>query len=146
MKSSAPSPDTIKKIGLGLLMMLLILAAGLLIRWFINRPDTSNAGVQVTSPALDTDKTKTPANSAGPSSSEKFGVVLEQSGRQRAFKRFADLKEWGHNVRMVTKDSVTYKLYILINAPLSDTAKHRDSLRRFFNRRVWIETLPNETP
>jgi hypothetical protein len=148
-KSAAPSPDTVKKIGLASLILLMILAAGLVIRWFINRPvtpDTSNAGIQVTTPVPDTNKKEISAKPGGPSSSEKFGVVLEQSGRQRAFKRFADLKEWGHNVRMVTKDSVTYKLYILINAPLSDTAKHRDSLRLFFNRRVWIETLPNETP
>ena len=149
MKSAAPSPDTVKKIGLGVLILLILLAVGFVVRWFINRPvapDTSNLGVQVTSPAPDTDKTEISAKPAGLSSSEKFGVVLEQSGRQRAFKRFADLKQWGHNVRMATKDSVTYKLYILINAPLSDTAKHRDSLRVFFNRRVWIETLPDETP
>ena len=76
----------------------------------------------------------------------QFGVVLERANRQRALKRYADLKEWGHNVRMVTRDSVTFKLYILVNAPLKDTARHRDSLRVFFNRRVWIETNPDEKP
>jgi hypothetical protein len=45
---------------------------------------------------------------------------------------------------MATKDSVRFKLYIPIQAPLSDTARHRDSLRIFFNRRVWIETHPDE--
>lgn len=73
-----------------------------------------------------------------------FSVVLEVSSRERALKRYADLKEWGHDVRMTTRDSVKFKLFIPIQAPLSDTARHRDSLRIFFNRRVWIETHPDE--
>ena len=146
-----PAPDTIKKWGLALLILLALLAAGLIIRWFMNRPsvateDTTTTDIQQTSAST---ITETPDKSAPKTQSPTavgFGVVLEQSNRQRAFKRFADLKEWGHNVRMVTKDSVTFKLYILINAPLSDTARHRDSLRVFFNRKVWIETHPDENP
>jgi hypothetical protein len=68
-----------------------------------------------------------------------FFVVLEKANRDRAIKRFADLKEWGHNVVMVTKDSVTFKISLPIKAPLADTAYHRDSLERFFGRKVWIE-------
>lgn len=73
-----------------------------------------------------------------------FYVVLEVSSRNRALKRYADLREWGHDVRMSTPDSVRFKLYLPIQAPLADTARHRDSLRLFFNRRVWIETKPDE--
>jgi len=73
-----------------------------------------------------------------------FVVVLEVSSRNRALKRYADLKQWGHPVRMSTKDSVKFKLYIPIRAPLPDTARHRDSLSLFFNRKVWIETHPDE--
>ncbi len=69
-----------------------------------------------------------------------FNVVLEISSRNRAFKRLAKLRELGLNVVMTTTDSVKFKLAIPINAPLSDTARHRDSLRRFFARKVWIET------
>lgn len=74
---------------------------------------------------------------AAPSS---FEVVLEVARRNRALKRYADLQEWGHKVRMRTEDSVTFKLSIPIDAPLSDSTRHRDSLSRFFGRKVWIET------
>lgn len=148
---SRPAPDTIKKWGLALLILIIMLGIGLAIRWFINRPktvaeETTTAAMQPSSTSSVTETSNSSVQSTTTATSQRFGVVLEQSGRQRAFKRFADLKEWGHNVRMVTNDSVTFKLYILINAPLSDTAKHRDSLRVFFNRRVWIETLPDEKP
>jgi hypothetical protein len=146
-----PAPDTIKKWGLALLVLFIILGIGLAVRWFMNRPitvaeETTTAAIQPSSTTSVTKASNSGIQQTTTTTTQRFGVVLEQSGRQRAFKRFADLKEWGHNVRMVTKDSVTFKLYILINAPLSDTAKHRDSLRVFFNRRVWIETLPDEKP
>lgn len=146
---SAPSSDSIRKWGLGLLVLLLILAVAMAVRWFINRPVTEEitpAETQTSNQITVADTMQASMKPTAPSNTEQFGVVLERSNRQRAFKRFADLKEWGHNVRMVTKDSVTFKLYILINAPLRDTAKHRDSLRIFFNRRVWVETLPDEKP
>ena len=73
-----------------------------------------------------------------------FRVVIEYANRERALKRFADLKEWGHDIRMTTQDSLQFKLYIPIAAPLSDTAYHRDSLRIFFGRPVRIETIGNE--
>ena len=69
-----------------------------------------------------------------------FDIVLEVSRRTRALKRYADLQEWGHKVRMSTADSVTFKLSIPIDAPLTDSIRHRDSLSRFFGRKVWIET------
>jgi hypothetical protein len=74
------------------------------------------------------------------SSTAGFDVVLEVSKRNRAMKRYADLREWGHKVRMRTTDSITFKLSIPIEAPLADSIRHRDSLSRFFGRRVWIET------
>jgi hypothetical protein len=148
-RMSAPSPDLIRKLSLGLLLILLLLAATMTVRWFINRPvseEIPEPDTQISLPTSSTDTLQLANKPASTSGSDHFGVVLEQSSRQRAFKRFADLKEWGHNVRMVTKDSVTFKLYILINAPMRDTAKYRDSLRIFFNRRVWIETHPDEKP
>lgn len=146
---SAPSSDTLKKLGLILVALSLLFAAVMVVRWFLNQKtieeSTIQEPVQQSSPTPVTD---TPQVSPIPTngSPEQFAIVLERSNRQRAIKRYADLKQWGHNVKMVTRDSVTFKLYILINAPLSDTARHRDSLRVFFNRRVWVETNPNEKP
>jgi hypothetical protein len=69
-----------------------------------------------------------------------FEVVLEVSKRNRAMRRYADLKEWGHKVNISPVDSLTFKLSIPIEAPLSDSTRHRDSLSRFFGKKVWIET------
>ncbi len=71
--------------------------------------------------------------------STMFYVVVEHAKKDRALKRYADLREWGHKVVMVTKDSVDFKISFPIKAPLSDTARHRDSLTRFFGRKAWIE-------
>lgn len=71
---------------------------------------------------------------------KNFYVVIEQSKRARALSRYADLIKWGHNVEMLTKDSINFTLRIPIYAPLSDSAQHRDSLSRFFGRKVWIES------
>jgi hypothetical protein len=68
-----------------------------------------------------------------------FLVVLEVAKKDRAMKRYADLREWGHKVVMTTTDSVNFKISLPIKAPLADTAKYRDSLAGFFARKVWIE-------
>jgi hypothetical protein len=69
-----------------------------------------------------------------------FNIVLEISSKKRAFNRMAKLKELGHNIVMTTTDSIKFKLAIPITAPLSDSTRHRDSLRRYFARKVWVET------
>lgn len=69
----------------------------------------------------------------------KFNIVIEVAKRDRAFKRFADLKEWGHKVIMYTSDSINFKIAFPIRAPLSDSIRYRDSLSQFFGRKVWIE-------
>ncbi len=84
------------------------------------------------------------AGEANTSAAGGFRVVIEYAYRERALKRYADLKEWGHDIRMTTLDSQQFKMFIPIDAPLSDTAKHRDSLRLFFGRPVRIEINGNE--
>jgi hypothetical protein len=66
-------------------------------------------------------------------------VVIEVAKKERALKRFADLKEWGHKVILYTSDSIDYKIAFPIKAPLSDSIRYRDSLSHFFGRKVWIE-------
>jgi len=69
-----------------------------------------------------------------------FKLILEIANQKRALKRYAELKEYGHKVQLETPDSVNFKIYIPVTAPLSDSIRHRDSLSRFFGRKVWIET------
>ncbi|HLO82441.1 MAG TPA: hypothetical protein VK166_15865 [Chitinophagaceae bacterium] len=97
----------------------------------------SNIIVPVDSLQKTPDSTKTivPATAAA----DSFYVVIEVAKKDRAIKRYADLREWGHQVVMKTNDSVDFKISFPIKAPLADTAKYRDSLSRFFARKVWIE-------
>jgi len=93
------------------------------------------------SAAIQPDSTRTlPQATVSPASADSsFSVVLEIAKRDRAMKRYADLREWGHKVVMTTTDSVSFKIFLPIKAPLADTAKYRDSLAGFFARKVWIE-------
>jgi hypothetical protein len=73
-----------------------------------------------------------------------FRIVLEIASKSRALRRFADLKEWGHKPLLTELDSNRFKISIAIKAPLSDSIRHRDSLCRFFGKKVWIETSQHE--
>lgn len=77
-------------------------------------------------------------------SNAPFNVVLEVAKKERAFKRFAELKQWGHDIRMSTDDSLRFKLFIPVLAPITDTTRHKDSLRVFFDKKVWIEIPADE--
>ncbi len=68
-----------------------------------------------------------------------YRFVLETANAQRAFTRFGTLKKYFWDVRMETKDSVSYKLYMLLPASTSDTARIVDSLSRLNGKRVYIE-------
>lgn len=75
----------------------------------------------------------------GSGQSANYKVIIETAYRQRALTRYDSLKKWGHDVYLRTRDSVTFDLYTILNGPLSDTSRIRDSISRFFARRVWIE-------
>lgn len=68
-----------------------------------------------------------------------YRVIIETSKRTRALKRHQDLLDMGYKVNMSTEDSVTFQIFTSINGPLSDTARVRDSIARFFGRRVIID-------
>ncbi|MBX2924037.1 MAG: hypothetical protein KF746_17695 [Chitinophagaceae bacterium] len=69
-----------------------------------------------------------------------YKVIIETSKRARALKRHQDLLDMGYKVNMTTEDSVTFSIFTIINGPLSDTARVRDSIARFFGRKVIIDT------
>ena len=68
-------------------------------------------------------------------SSGSYRFVIETAGRQRAFKRYAQLKGIFVDVRMDTKDSVLFKLYFLLPATPADTTRKKDSLQRLYGTR-----------
>lgn len=69
-----------------------------------------------------------------------FNVVILVASKEKAQRRYDSLVKWGHQAVISPVDSMRYQIAIPIHAPLSDTAHHRDSLARFFGRKVWIET------
>lgn len=80
-------------------------------------------------------KSLPPADSAG----NTFKVVFETANRERALLRHKNLLNMGLKIMLETEDSVTYKIYTPVKAPLSDTTKIRDSISRYFGRKAYIE-------
>ena len=88
----------------------------------------------------DTTTTKVEPTPPSPSTTtDGFYIIVAKAPKDKAFQRFEDLKKWGHNVDMITKDSITFHIRIPIKAALSDSTKHKDSLTRFFGKQVWVE-------
>jgi hypothetical protein len=70
-----------------------------------------------------------------------YKYVLEVAKSKRAFKRYNQLKAIQWNVQLETKDSVQYKLFMLLPA-ISDTSRTLDSLTVMTGKKVYIE-YPN---
>lgn len=114
--------------------------------WQLNRNRRDNAleNIQPVIPGpatvqTDTLKTNTDSAVASAPARNSYKVIIETSQRQRALSRHAALQKMGYDVKLSTEDSLTFKLYTIINGPLSDTARSRDSLTRFFGRKARIE-------
>lgn len=65
--------------------------------------------------------------------------VLEMANERRAYERFDKLKSYGWDIKMETNDSLKYKLFLLLQLPLTDTSRVLDSLTALNGRRVYIE-------
>lgn len=68
-----------------------------------------------------------------------YKFVLDNFKAARAFERLKQLKTFGWNVQMVTKDSVDYKIIMLLPVSTTDTTRVLDSLTLLNGRRVYIE-------
>jgi hypothetical protein len=91
------------------------------------------------------DTAKSPVNTTtatlATAQNSQWKYVIEQTtNKNRAFKRYNQLKEIGDKVQISTTDSITYKLYFTLPSMVSDTTRIKDSLRRFYgSRRVSVE-------
>lgn len=72
-----------------------------------------------------------------PAGTVKF--ILETANAGRAFPRFNKLKTFQWNVQLETKDSLSYKIFMLLPVAAADTARVLDSLSMLNGRRVFIE-------
>lgn len=100
--------------------------------------NTQAADTTLANKGADTLKT-TSATPVSDSAASSYNVIIETSGKNRALKRHQDLLDMGYSVKLATSDSVTFQIYTSINGPLADTARVRDSIARFFGRRVIID-------
>ncbi len=102
--------------------------------------DTSSNPVS-SNPVADTSATTVPAVAvSAPRDSFSFKVVIkEYPTKETADKAFARLSTFGHKLLLSAKDSSTYKISMPFMTPLSDTARARDSLKRFFGGKPYID-------
>lgn len=88
-----------------------------------------------------TDTTVTVPSAANTTGGYTFKIVFRENlDKTSAISKMNDLVSRGHKVIMYTKDSIYYKLAEPFTRPISDTARIRDSLNRFFyNGRAHVE-------
>lgn len=74
---------------------------------------------------------------------QSYRFVIEKGvSKNRAYRRYNQIKESMADVRMETRDSTFYSLYFLLPAQPADTARIRDSLKIWYGRkRVWVEDV-----
>lgn len=97
------------------------------------KQDTANTVI----PVKDSTDTLQPPPTTTPGDQYKY--ILEIAQSQRAFKRYNQLKTNLWKVQMETKDSIQYKLFLLIPSVQSDTTRILDSLTVMTGKRVYIE-------
>jgi hypothetical protein len=109
----------------------------------ITEPEKQEETVLVTNDTATLKKDSTPITQATPpvqqTVSTDYKFVVDQFKAPRAFTRFNQLKDNGWDIKMETKDSVTYKLFITMPAASTDTTRALDSLTALNGRRVFIE-------
>jgi hypothetical protein len=66
-------------------------------------------------------------------------IIREANNKKDAMRYFNRLTSWGHHIVMYTTDSVNFKLAEVINLPLSDTTRVKDSLSRFYHAPVYVQ-------
>lgn len=68
-----------------------------------------------------------------PTDSNGFKMVLKNyNSYEAAQKAYNRLRSYGHKIEVVKIDSSLYQIVMPIKAPLADTSRAKDSLRRFF--------------
>lgn len=92
-------------------------------------------------PAPDTTTASAPADTVAkeaPVIASNYKYVLEEGSKQRAIKRFNQLRTNLWDVKLETADSVKFKLYLLLPVN-TDTTRVLDSLTVMTGKRVYIE-------
>jgi len=86
--------------------------------------------------------TKNTDSSKANTSSSKFKIVIKEYFSQEKATNFYNRLKNDHQLKVYTDDSIKYKVAIPITAPLSDTARVRDSIRKMLDLPVYYEIIP----
>jgi hypothetical protein len=145
----------------GVLGFIVLSALGLLVYYFITKNDSTNTNTEnnseVSAPSKDTSTSKQtnitdtsvakklkdslatirPINTTDTNSF--YIVIKEFTDLALAQKRYAVLTNYGNKLVLTTKDSVTYKLRMPFQKPLSDTLHVKDSIGIFFQAKAYVE-------
>ncbi len=81
----------------------------------------------------------TKGNNLSVNAEGKTKFILEIADSARAMQRYGRLKTFQWDVQMETKDSQTFKLFLLLPIAPADTTKVLDSLTRLNGRKVYVE-------
>ncbi|MER3497603.1 MAG: hypothetical protein C4308_02655 [Chitinophagaceae bacterium] len=72
-----------------------------------------------------------------------FKFVIEEAGKERALKRYQQLRSYGHPIEISTGDSTIFQVYFLLPASAADTARIADSLTAVYpavnGRRTFVQ-------
>ena len=109
----------------------------------VNATDEKNSvqdsqSIQQQPPLVDSSAIKTDSAAFVASPPAYKFVVLNTPNKRRAINRYNQLRQMT-SVKMETKDSTNFKLYILLPATASDTSRIKDSLSRFYAYKVVVE-------
>jgi hypothetical protein len=61
-----------------------------------------------------------------------FKFIIETAGKERALARYKKLKGFGLDIQMETRDSSVFKLFFILPAVITDTARMVDSLQGIY--------------
>lgn len=89
--------------------------------------------VRTTDPGIVTNDTTvkaTPPVAITPPGNYKF--VVETANKTRGLARYHRLKSFGLDVRMETRDSVSFRIFFLLPLQATDTTRYLDSLKRLY--------------
>jgi hypothetical protein len=99
-----------------------------------------NTEIITTKPAAPDTTTHITSVQAPPDTADKnYKYVLQVGNKQRIEQRYKQLKTNLWDVHLETKDSVEYKLFMLLPALNADTTHIVDSLTNWLGRKVFIE-------
>jgi hypothetical protein len=140
-----------------LLISFLVIGAGLSAYFFIFKNKGSNNAITAEATNTTTE-TSTASNTASgdtatlkkdttvkpyipnAADSNSFYIVIKEFPSYALAKQRVDkLVSFGNNVIVSTKDSVTYKMRMPFRVAITDTARVRDSLNKFFAAKTYIE-------